>query len=344
MLYDINIEKINEEIFENAKNRIDNLIKPKGSLGMLEEISARISGITGEMFPVLDKKEILVFAADHGIFEEGVAITPREVTLIQAENMILGLTGVCALSKNINANVIVTDVGIDADVQNKKIIDKKIRKGTYNFTKGPAMSREEAIRSIEVGIEVAHDRINKGAKILATGEMGIGNTTPSSAILAVLGGFKPEEVTGIGANLPLDRLNKKIDVVRKGIEINNPDPNDAIDVLSKVGGFEIGAMAGAMLGAASKKVPIVVDGFISSSAALIAISINPLVKNYLFGSHFSKEKGAIYASEKLGLKTPLHLELRLGEGTGAVIMFSIIDFALSMNNNMVTFDEGGFKL
>ncbi|BEP27941.1 nicotinate-nucleotide--dimethylbenzimidazole phosphoribosyltransferase [Helicovermis profundi] len=338
------IKSVNKKTALKSIERVDNLVKPKGSLGMLEEIVVKLSAIQNTKFPKISNKEIIVFASDHGIFEEGVAITPREVTLIQAENMILGVTGVCALAKNANSKVIVVDVGIDADVKNNKIINKKIRKGTSNFTKGPAMSREEAIRSIEIGIEIANSRIDLGADILGTGEMGIGNTTPSSAILSVIGGYKPSEVTGIGANLPLERLEKKIDVIDKGIKFNKPNKNDPIDVLSKVGGFEIGAMAGAMIGGASRGVPVIVDGFISSAAALIAIKLEPKVKDYLFASHFSKEKGAFLASKELGLKTPLHLDLRLGEGTGAAIMFSIIEFALAMNNNMVTFDEGGFKL
>lgn len=339
-----NIKEADKEYLEKSKDRIDNLIKPKGSLGKLENICAKLSSIQKNIYPEVDKKSIIVFAADHGIFEEGVAITPRNVTLIQAVNMTKGLTGVCALAKQSGSEVVVVDVGIDSDHKEEKIIDRKLMKGTNNFTKGYAMDYETALKSLEIGIEMAYKEYDKGVKLIGVGEMGIGNTTPSAAITAVFGGFKPEEVTWLGANLPMDRLKKKISVVEAGINLNRPNKLDPIDVLSKVGGLEIGAMAGAMIGAASKGMPVVIDGFICTAAAIIATHIEPKVKDYIITSHYSMEKGAKLASEILGIEPSLKLDLRLGEGSGAAIMFNVIDSAVCMNKYMVTFDEGGFKL
>lgn len=339
-----NICMPDEIYFEKSKERIDNLIKPKGSLGKLEGICSKLSSIQKNIFPEVDKKSIIVFAADHGIFEEGVAITPRDVTLIQAVNMTKGLTGVCALAKQSGSEVIVVDVGIDSDYKNEKIVDRKLMKGTRNFTKGPAMDYETAVKSIEVGIEMAYREYEKGVKMIGIGEMGIGNTTPSAAITAVFGGYSAREVTWLGANLPMDRLEKKIDVVKMGIDLNKPNKLDAIDVLAKVGGLEIGAMAGAMIGAAAKGMPVVIDGFICTVAAIIATSIEPKVKEYIITSHYSMEKGAKLASDILGIEPSLKLDLRLGEGSGAAVMFNVIDSAVCMNKYMVTFDEGGFRL
>lgn len=339
-----NIKSLDKNYYEMSKNRIDNLIKPRGSLGKLEEICAKLASIQKTMYPIVDKKSIIVFAADHGIFEEGVAITPREVTLVQAINMTKGLTGVCALAKASESELVVVDVGIDSKYVDDKIINRKLMPGTNNFTKGPAMDYEIAIKSLEVGIEMAYKEYDKGVKLIGLGEMGVGNTTPSSAITAVLGSYSAAQVTWLGANLPMDRLEKKIWVVEEGININKPDKLDPIDILSKVGGLEIGAMAGAMIGAASKGIPIVIDGFICTVAALIATGIEARVKDYIITSHYSMEKGAKLASEILGLEPSLKLDLRLGEGSGAALMFGIIDSAVAMNKYMVTFDEGGFKL
>ncbi|MGB3367284.1 MAG: nicotinate-nucleotide--dimethylbenzimidazole phosphoribosyltransferase [Acidaminobacteraceae bacterium] len=339
-----NIKSPDKDYLELSKTRIDNLIKPKGSLGKLEEICAKISSIQKNIYPEVDKKSIIVFAADHGIFEEGVAITPRNVTLIQAVNMTKGLTGVCALAKQSGSEVVVVDVGIDSNHKEIKIIDRKLMHGTNNFTKESAMNYETAVKSIEVGIEMAYREYGKGVKLIGVGEMGIGNTTPSSAITAVFGDYNAREVTWLGANLPMERLEKKISVVEAGIRLNRPNKLDPIDVLSKVGGLEIGAMAGAMIGAASKGMPVVIDGFICTVAAIIATKIEPKVKDYIITSHYSMEKGAKLASEILGIEPSLKLDLRLGEGSGAAVMFNVIDSAICMNKYMVTFDEGGFSL
>ncbi len=338
------LEKIqhrSREYEEQCQKRVDLLIKPKGSLGKLEDIVVKLSGIQKTVHPSVNKKAVIVCAGDHGIIEEGVATSEKDITKIQVMNMTRGLTGVCALAKHVNAEVIVVDVGIDNEVK-EPVIDKKIKYGADNFTKGPAMSRDEAIRAIEAGIDVAKKAIDSGVQLLATGEMGIGNTTPSSAIVSVIGGLDPNQVTGVGANLPQEKVKHKSEVIRRGIEVNKPDPTDGIDILSKVGGLEIGGMAGVMIAGAAYGVPVVVDGFICTASALIATLIEPKVREYLFASHSSLETGASKATELLGLRTYLDMNMRLGEGTGAVLMFNIIEAATFMNDEMITFEEAGF--
>lgn len=336
------IKSVDLETSSEARDRVDSLIKPKGSLGELEEILIRLAGIQRTVFPNVDKKAVVVCAGDHKIIEEGVATSKKDITLIQAVNMTKGYTGVCALAKQAGAEVVVVDVGIDNEVPECPVIDKKVKYGADNFSKGPAMTRDEAIKALEAGIAVAEDLIKNGIKLLATGEMGIGNTTPSSAIVSVIGNIDPASVTGMGANLPMDKIKHKADVIRKGIELNKPNRDDGIDILSKVGGLEIGGMAGVMIAGAANGVPVVVDGFICTAAALIAVTIEPKVKDYLFASHSSLELGARHATELLGLKPVLNMNMRLGEGTGAVLMFNIIESATYMNNEMLTFEESGF--
>lgn len=336
-----NIKELNKEAMERTKERVDNLIKPQGSLGKLEEIAVQLSGITGELFPKIENKAIIVMAADHGVCEEGIATAPQAVTHMQAINMTKGLTGVCALARQARADVLVVDVGIATEIENNKIINRKIKFGTNNMTKGPAMTREEAVKAIEIGIEIASNEIKKGRNLLGTGEMGIGNTTASTAILSVIGGYDTKEVTGVGANLPVEKIEHKANIIKKAIEINNPDPKDGIDVLAKVGGLEIGGMAGVMLAGAANKVPVVVDGYISTAAALIACTIEPKTRLYLIPSHASIEKGGINASKLLDLKPMLNMNMRLGEGSGAALAFNIIEAATFMNKEMVTFEEAG---
>lgn len=338
------IEGLNLEVKEKARQRIDMLVKPQRSLGKLEEIAEQLCGITGELFPEIKGKSVIVMCGDHGVCEEGVAAAPQQVTTIQTLNFTKGVTGVCALAKLANANIRIVDIGIAADIDSEIITNRKIKYGTNNISKGPAMTREEAIKSLEVGIEVAIEEIQKGNNLIATGEMGIGNTTPSSAIVAVIGNASPEDVTGIGANLPEDKLANKIDTIKRSIGINNPDPTDGIDILAKVGGLEIGGMAGVMLGGAAHRVPIVIDGFISTAAALIACSIEPKVRDYLIPSHSSREKAAGFASELLKFEPMLDMNMRLGEGTGAVLAFNIIEAATYMNKEMITFAESGIEV
>lgn len=327
-----------------AEKRVDSLIKPQGSLGDLEKLYIQLSGIQKTIHPEVDKKAVIVCAGDHGIIEEGVATSKKDITLIQVNNMIRGVTAICALSKQVGAEVVVVDVGIDANKEDihKNVVDKKVLKGSNNFYREKAMSYDEAMASVQAGIDVALDKVKEGAKLLGTGEMGIGNTTPSSAIVSVITGKSPEEVTGVGANLPLERLAHKVKIVKDSIKMHAPDSKDGFDVLSKVGGLEIGGMAGVMIGGAMAGVPVVVDGFISTAAAVLACTIEPKVKDYLISSHGSMEPGARIGAEYLELKHYLQLDMRLGEGTGAVLMFNIIDAACHMNRHMITFEEAGF--
>lgn len=337
------IKLLDNKAMEEARIRVDNLIKPKGSMGKLEDIAIQLSGITGELHPKVDNKSIIIMSADHGVCEEGIASCDQCVTVMQTNNFTKGLTGVGALGKYAEAELVVVDIGIKQDMDNPKVINRKIRKGTSNLKKGPAMSRDEAIKSLEIGIEMAINEINKGKNILGTGEMGIGNTTPSTAILCAIGGYSPEEVTGVGANLPKEKLANKMEVIKTAIEVNKPDPKDAIDVLAKVGGFEIGGMAGVMLAGAANNIPVVVDGFISTAAAIIACTLEPNVKGYLIPSHKSNEKGAKLASELLDFKPMLDMDMRLGEGSGAALAFGIIEAATYMNKEMITFEEAGIN-
>jgi len=338
------IQGVNNDMAQKARRHVDNLAKPMGSMGKLEDLYVQLAAIRGELHPTVSKKGIVVFSGDHGIVEEGVATGLQSVTLAQTLNFVRGLTGVCALAKQAGADVIPVDVGIAVDFNEPGVRDEKIRYGTANFTKGPAMSREEAVRSLEAGIRVSRELIDQGYDILGTGEMGIGNTTPSSAILSVFSGKSPEEVTGIGANLPEALLPHKAAVIQKGIAVNRPDPLDPIDVLAKVGGLEIGGMAGVMLGCAAARRPVIVDGFISTVSALIAVRLKPEVKDYLIASHKSLEKAACMASELLGAKPCLDLDMRLGEGTGAALMFGILEAAVMMGKEMATFEGAGIAV
>ncbi|WP_077210940.1 nicotinate-nucleotide--dimethylbenzimidazole phosphoribosyltransferase [Bacillus dakarensis] len=342
------IKRISEpdhEMMESAKLRVDHLIKPPKSLGRLEEIAVQLSGITGKLYPVLDRKAVIVMAADHGVYEEGISSNPQGVTIAQTQLFPKGLTGVCAIGKISGAEIVAVDVGVKGEIPDDSgVIIRKIKNGTDNMAKGPAMTREEAVQAIEVGIEIANEEIKKGVQLLATGEMGIGNTTPSTAILAVLGDIDPLEITGRGAGVGHGGLEHKAEVIRKSIQLNNPDRTDGLDVLAKVGGLEIGGMAGVMIGAAANRIPVVVDGFISTVAALIAVSIEPKVKSYLIPSHNSMEPGGKKASELLGVKPMLEMEMCLGEGSGAALAFPIIEAACSMMKNMATFSEVGMEI
>ena len=339
------IKDLDGDMMEKARQRVDNLIKPPKSLGKLENIAVQLSGITGELFPAIDQKAIIVMAADHGVYEEGVTSNPQEVTFAQTLNIAKGITGVGTIAKVSNAKIVTVDVGVKVELPTDVgVINRKIRRGTANFTKGPAMTREEAIQSLEVGIEIANAEIQNGVNLLGTGEMGISNTTPSTAILSVLAGCDPKEITGRGAGLGQGGLTHKIEVIRNAIAVNKPDPTDAIDILAKVGGLEIGGMAGVMLAAAANRIPVVVDGYISTAYALIATTIEPKVKDYLITSHATDEPGGKKASELLGKEPMLKMDMCLGEGSGAALAFPIIDAACSMMKNMPTFEEVGMEI
>lgn len=333
---------IDQAVREDSRNRVDQLIKPKGSLGALEEIVVQIAGIQGKLYPEIRKKAVIVMAGDHDIIEEGVATSPKDITKIQAINMTKGFTGVCALAKHAKADVFVYDVAIEGEVACEAIRHHKVRNSTGNFYKGMAMSREEAAQCILIGIEAVKQASLEGYDLLAAGEMGIGNTTPSAAIVSSITGSPSHLTTGMGANLPQAQVIHKAEIIQAAIDRLMPDSNDSLDVLSKVGGCEIGAMAGVMIGGAIYGIPVVIDGYIAWAAALLAEGLLPGAKAYWIASHQSLEAGAQIAAAHLGFKAYLNLGMRLGEGTGAVIMFSVIEAALSMNTNMITFKEASF--
>ncbi|PIE77213.1 MAG: nicotinate-nucleotide--dimethylbenzimidazole phosphoribosyltransferase [Clostridiales bacterium] len=324
-----------------ARQRVDNLIKPVGSMGKLEDYYVQLSAIQKTLSPRADKRAVVVFSGDHGVIVEDVAVCPQTVTLQQTENFVRGYTGVCAVAKQAGAKLFPVDVAVNGKVSVAGVIDRKLAYGSDNIFKGPAMSRQQAVKAIEVGIEIVTDVVGQGYNILATGEMGICNTTPSAAILAVLTGLDAAGVTGMGANLDDARVRHKIEVVRTAITLNKPDKTDVIDIISKVGGYEIAAMTGAFLAAAASGVAIVVDGFIATVAALLAVELAPATKHYLIASHKSREKGAAIATAELGLEPALDMEMRLGEGSGAALMFNIVDAACYMGKEMITFDEAG---
>lgn len=334
-----NIYPLDTRFMEQAQARQDRLIKPQGSLGKLEEISIQLAGIYGSKYFDTTKKIVLSFACDHGVYEEGVAPNNQNITLLQSMNFPKKINGVGTISKFVGSDVQLIDVGINCDGPIEGVIDCKIRKSTSNMAKGPAMTRQEAIRAIEIGIEMSEKYIQEDYKVIGIGEMGIANTTPSAAIISVIAGCDPQEVTGMGAGLKKELLQHKAQVIRTAIEINQPNPTDGIDILQKVGGFEIGSMAGVILGCSANRVPVVLDGFISYAAALIAVNINPRCKDYMIASHYSAEPGAKKALELLGLDPFLKMDMRLGEGSGAALAFNMIEAANYVYKNMLTFDE-----
>ena len=334
-----NIYPLDTRFMEQAQARQDRLIKPQGSLGKLEDISIQLAGIYGSKYFDTTKKIVLSFACDHGVYEEGVAPNNQNITLLQSMNFPKKINGVGTISKFVGSDVQLIDVGINCDEPIEGVIDCKIRKSTSNMAKGPAMTRQEAIRAIEIGIEMSEKYIQEDYKAIGIGEMGIANTTPSAAIISVIAGCDPQEVTGMGAGLKKELLQHKAQVIRTAIEINQPNPTDGIDILQKVGGFEIGSMAGVILGCSANRVPVVLDGFISYAAALIAVNINPRCKDYMIASHYSAEPGAKKALELLGLDPFLKMDMRLGEGSGAALAFNMIEAANYVYKNMLTFDE-----
>ncbi len=334
------IKAADGDIVKKTKARLDNLTKPLGSLGRLEELAWNIAGMTGKEMPVLKNKVIFTLAADHGVTDEGVSAYPKAVTAHMVYNFLRGGAGINVLAKHANAKVVVVDIGVAEDIKPREgLIIRKIGYGTKNMAKGEAMSREEALKAIEAGIDIFEAEFKKKVDIICTGEMGIGNTTASSAITAVFTGRRVEEITGKGTGIDDKALARKIKIIEKSILLNKPDPKDAIDVLSKVGGFEIAGLAGIILAAASKKVPVIIDGFISGAAALTAYKLNPIAKDYMIAAHCSAEKGHRIILEELGLKPILDLNLRLGEGTGAALALYIVEAAVKVLSEMATFDS-----
>ncbi|MCW7079976.1 MAG: nicotinate-nucleotide--dimethylbenzimidazole phosphoribosyltransferase [Candidatus Methanospirare jalkutatii] len=343
----VKIPPLDEEAMRKARERQDRLTKPKGSLGFLEEISVLIAGMTANERPRIEKKLVLTLAADHGVAEEGVSVYPREVTAQMVRNFLRGGAAINVLARHVGARHVVVDVGVaedvhaDADVAANFVV-KKVAYGTRNFLKEPAMSREQAERAVRAGMEVLEEEFERsnGLDIIAVGDMGIANTTASSAVVAALTGAEPEDVTGRGTGISEERFRRKVEVVKQGIERNKPF-EDALDVLAKVGGFEIGGIAGVILAAAARRVPVLIDGFIASAGALLAYKLNPHARNYMLAGHLSAERGHAFVLNYLNLRPILQLDMRLGEGTGAALAISIVEAACKILDEMHTFEEAG---
>lgn len=316
------------------------LAKPPGSLGRLEEISIQLAGITGRVHNALNKKQLLVFAADNGVVAEGVSSAPQSVTKQQSINLMRGKTGAAVLAKHFGCGLTMCDVGVNADIYESTVLNRKIAYGTQNICTGPAMTREQTLQAILTGAEIAR---TVDADVIGVGEMGIGNTTTSSAVLAVLLGADVEAVTGRGGGITEESFRKKKAVIRTAIEVNRPDRDDVVGVLSKVGGFDLAAMCGAFLGAAAARRPAVIDGLISAAAALCAVRLCPNVRGYLVPSHASFEIGYRLAMEAMDLRPLFDLGMRLGEGSGCPLAFQVLDAACAVINDMATFDEAGIN-
>lgn len=332
------ISPLDEGAMELARQRQAQLAKPPGSLGRLEELSVQLAGITGKVHNKIEKKHLLVFAADNGVVAEGVSSAPQSVTLMQTVNLTRNKTGASTLCRHFGCEITVCDVGVNADIKEPRVLDQKIAYGTNNMTQGPAMTRIQAVKAVKTGFQLA---VNTEADALGVGEMGIGNTTTSAAVLSVLLGVDVQTVTGRGGGLTDSSFRRKKEVIQKSIDRNVPDPQDVLDVLSKVGGFDLAAMCGAFLGAAASHRPVVIDGFISAVAALCAVRICPETKGYLVPSHASYEIGYQLAMEAMELKPMLLLDMRLGEGSGCPLAFEILGAACAVINDMATFDQAG---
>lgn len=326
-----------------AARRQAELAKPPGSLGALEDVSIRLAGLTGRVKNRIDRCRVLVFAADNGVTAEGVSATPVSVTLSQSINMTRHITGMSALAAAFGDSVVVTDVGIDADVRCPEIVDRKIRRSTGDIAREPAMTREQALAAISVGMEQAQRAAQDGMQAVGIGEMGIGNTTTSAAVLAALTGADIEAVTGRGGGLTDEGFLRKKEVLRQALALHRPNGNDVIGVLAGVGGLDLAAMTGAFLGCAHERVPAAVDGFISIAAALCAVRLCPAVRDVLFLSHDSYEVGYRIAAETLGLQPCLRLGMRLGEGSGCPLLFRVLEGACGVMRGMATFGEASIE-
>ncbi|MCK4245147.1 MAG: nicotinate-nucleotide--dimethylbenzimidazole phosphoribosyltransferase [Candidatus Omnitrophica bacterium] len=348
------IKPVDERFMQETQKRLDSLTKPIGSLGRLEEFAKRITGITRKNNPSLEKKVIFTFAADHGVAEEGVSAYPVEVTAQMVYNFLSGGAGINVLARHVGARVVVVDMGVAEKIKQpirsmstpkskfENFKDRKINYGTGNMAKGPAMTKKEALSSILAGVEVFEEELEKnGIDIAGIGDMGIGNTTAVSAILAAITKARVKDVTGRGTGIDDTQLRNKIEVIKRALRVNRPDPTDPIDILAKVGGYEIGGLAGVVLVAAANKVPVVIDGFISTVSALVATQLAPLVKDYLFASHKSVEIGHNIALREMDQRPMFDLKMRLGEGTGAALAINIIEAGVKILNQMASFEEAG---
>lgn len=333
------ISDLDQGAIEKAQKHLDGLIKPPGSLGVLEDTAVRLAGITGNPKPRIKDKVVIVMAGDHGVFEEGVSIAPREITVQMLPTFLNGVAGIGVLAKHAGARVVVVDIGVAVPVDFPGVLQRKVRPGTGNIARGPAMTREEAVKALEVGIEVAQSEIERGADLLSTGEMGIGNTTPSSAILAVFGGYTAEEVAGRGTLVNDEVMKRKIKAIASALEVNRPNPDDALDVLAKVGGLEIAGLAGVILGAAAGRRPVLIDGFITTAAALVAYKLQPKAREFMIATHLSGEQGHHLMLEQLNLSPMIHMRMRLGEGTGAAATMHLVEASTKIMWEMASFGE-----
>ncbi len=336
------IGPLDETAMAAARARQDTLTKPLGSLGRLEALSIQLAGITGNPRPGLQHKVIITMAGDHGVVAEGVSAYPQAVTPQMVYNVLRGGAAINVMARHVGARVVVVDMGVAATLEaHPNLVDKKVALGTGNIARGPAMSREQAVRALLAGAEVVEAEISRGLDILGTGDMGIGNTTPSTAIAAALTGRPPAEIAGRGTGVDDAGLARKVAAVQSALAFNRPDPGDALDVLAKVGGFEIGGLAGAILAAAAHRRPAMIDGFISTAAAMIAVRLAPQVRPYLIAAHRSQERGHALMLEWLALAPLLDLDMRLGEGTGAALGISLAEVACKILGEMATFGEAG---
>ena len=336
--YILTVKPLDESAMAAARERQAQLAKPPGSLGRLEDLSIQLAGITGKVHNKIERKHLLVFAADNGVVAEGVSSAPQSVTLKQTINLTRHKTGASTLCKHFGCEITVCDVGVNADIKEPAVLNRKIAYGTQNIVYGPAMTRKQAIQAISTGIELAQ---NTDADVIGIGEMGIGNTTTSSAVLSVLLGASVDDVTGRGGGITDASFLKKKQVIKTAIEVNHPEKDDVIDVLTKVGGFDIAAMCGGFIGAALSRRPVVIDGFISAVAALCACKLCPNVRDYLIPSHASYEIGYKLAMDAMELQPLFLLGMRLGEGSGCPLAFEILDAACAIINDMATFDQAG---
>lgn len=339
------IKPVSKDWRKRARERLNNLAIPIGSLGQLLDLAEQLAGIKETLQPSVKKRAIVTMAGDHGVVAEGVSTCPQEVTAQMVYNFVIGGAGINVLAEVAGARVVVVDMGVAQDfadlVAAGKILSHKVDYGTQNMVKGPAMTREQAVQSLEAGIKVASCLVKEGYELLGTGDMGIGNTTPSSAIFAALTGLPVRETTGRGTGISEQVLEHKIEVIERALQVNKPDPADPLDVLSKVGGFEIGGIAGVILGAAYHKVPVVIDGFISTAGALLAQRLAPQSVDYMIAGHCSMEYPHQKMLKELGLTPVLNLKMRLGEGTGAALAMCIIEGAAAVMGKMLTFEECG---
>lgn len=336
------IQPLDQTAMAAARARQDVLTKPQGSLGRLESLSIQLAGITGQARPRIEHKVVTVMAGDHGVVEEGVSAFPQEVTPQMVLNFLGGGAAINVLAKHVGARVVIVDMGVAAAMEpHPQLVNRRVAAGTANIARGPAMTPAQAEEAIMNGVGIVEAEIARGLDILATGDMGIGNTTPSAAIACLVTRRSANEIVGRGTGVDNEGLRRKITAVENALKVNRPDPQDGLDILSKVGGFEIGGLAGAILGAAANRRPVVIDGFISTAAAIVAATLAPQVRDYLIAAHCSQELGHRLMMDWLGLQPLLDMHMRLGEGTGAALAMSLVEASCKILDEMATFGEAG---